>query len=64
MRALQTALDSGAIRLVADGQHWAVNWDPRDALKKTEQVLTQTNNRVDAVVRLQRWDGWGCYPST
>ena len=50
MRALQTAIDSGDIRLVADGQHWAVNWDPRDALKKAEQVLTQTNNRVDAVV--------------
>ena len=50
MRALQTAIDSGDIRLVADGQHWAVNWDPRDALKKAEQVLTQTNNRMDAVV--------------
>ena len=50
MRALQAAIDSGDIRLVADGQHWAVNWDPRDALKKAEQVLTQTNNRVDAVV--------------
>ena len=50
MRALQTALDNGDIRLVADGQHWAVNWDPRDALKKAEQVLTQTNNRVDVVV--------------
>ncbi len=50
MRALQAALDSGAIRLVAGGKHWAVNWDPRDALKKAEQVLTQTKNRVDAVV--------------
>ncbi len=50
MRALQAAIDGGDIRLVADGQHWAVNWDPRDALKKAEQVLTQTNNMVDAVV--------------
>ncbi len=50
LRALQTAIDAGDIRLVADGKHWAVNWDPRDALKKTEQVLTQTNNRIDAVV--------------
>lgn len=50
MRALQAAIDSGDIRLVADGQHWAVNWDPRDALKKAEQVLTQTNNQIDAVV--------------
>ncbi len=50
MRALQPAIDSGDIRLVAEGKHWAVNWDARDALKKAEQVLTQTNNMVDAVV--------------
>ena len=50
MRALQAAIDSGDIQLVAEGKHWAVNWDPRDALKKAEQVLTQTNNMVDAVV--------------
>lgn len=50
LRALQPALDSGDIRLVAGGEHWAVNWDPRDALKKAEQVLTQTDNRIDAVV--------------
>ena len=50
LRALQPAIDSGAIRLVAGGEHWAVNWDPRDALKKAEQVLTQTNNQIDAVV--------------
>ena len=50
MRALKPAIDKGDIRLVADGKHWAVNWDPRDALKKAEQVLTQTNNMVDAVV--------------
>lgn len=49
-RALQGAIDAGDIRLVAEGKHWAVNWDPRDALKKAEQVLTQTNNRIDAVV--------------
>ena len=50
LRALQPAIDSGDIRLVAGGEHWAVNWDPRDALKKAEQVLTQTNNQIDAVV--------------
>ena len=50
LRALQPAINSGDIRLVAGGEHWAVNWDPRDALKKAEQVLTQTNNQVDAVV--------------
>ncbi len=49
-RALQPAIDAGDIRLVADGKHWAVNWEPRDALKKAEQVLTQTDNRIDAVV--------------
>ena len=50
LRALQGAIDAGDIRLVADGKHWAVNWDARDALKKAEQVLTQTKNRIDAVV--------------
>lgn len=50
LRALQTAIDNKDIRLVADGKHWAVNWDPNDALNKTEQVLTQTNNKIDAVV--------------
>ena len=50
LRALQSAIDSGDIRLVAEGKHWAINWDARDALKKAEQVLTQTNNSVDAVV--------------
>ncbi len=50
LRALQGAIDTGDIRLAAEGKHWAVNWEARDALKKTEQVLTQTNNRIDAVV--------------
>jgi len=50
LRALQPAIDNADIRLVAEGKHWAIDWDPRDALKKTEQVLTQTNNKVDAVV--------------
>ena len=50
LRALQSAIDSGDIRLVADGKHWAVGWDPLDALNKAEQVLTQTDNQIDAVV--------------
>ena len=50
LRALKPAIDKGDIKLVAEGNHWAVNWDPSDALKKTEQVLTQVNNRIDAVV--------------
>ena len=64
MRALQAAIDSGDIRLVAEGKHWAVNWDPRDALKKAEQVLTQTNNKSRRCCRLERWHGWRCYSGT
>lgn len=50
LRALKPAMDKGDIKLVAEGNHWAVNWDPNDALTKTEQVLTQTKNQIDAVV--------------
>lgn len=50
LRALKQAIDNGDIQFVADQKHWAVDWDPRDALNKTEQVLTQTNNQIDAVV--------------
>ncbi len=50
LRALQPAIDSGDIKLVAEGKHWAVNWDRKNALNSTEQVLTQTNNQIDAVV--------------
>ena len=50
LRALQDAIEKKDIRLVAKGKHWAVDWDPIDALNKTEQVLTQTNNKIDAVV--------------
>lgn len=50
LRALKPAIDKGDIKLVAEGNHWAVNWDPNDALEKTEQVLTQVNNQIDAVV--------------
>ncbi len=50
LRALQNAIDNGDIKFVADQKHWAVKWDPLDALNKTEQVLTQTNNQIDAIV--------------
>lgn len=50
LRALKPAMDNGDIKLVAEGNHWAVNWDPNDALNKTEQVLTLANNLIDAVV--------------
>ncbi len=50
LRALQSAIGSGDIKLVANGKQWAVGWDPKDALNKTEQILTQTQNQIDAVV--------------
>lgn len=50
LRALEGAIENNDIKLVADGNHWAVGWDPNDALNKAEQVLTQTNNQIDAVV--------------
>ena len=50
LRALKPAIDKGDIKLVAEGKHWAVNWEPNDALDKTEQVLTQVDNQIDAVV--------------
>lgn len=50
LRALQSAIESEDIKLVADGKQWAVGWDPNDALNKAEQVLTQTDNKIDAVV--------------
>lgn len=50
LRALKPSIDKGDIKLVAAGKHWAVNWDPNDALNKTEQVLTQAKNQIDAVV--------------
>ena len=48
MRALQPYIDRSEIKVVAD--QWAVDWDPRDALNKTEQVLTQQENQIDAIV--------------
>ena len=48
MRALQPLIDRQDIKVVA--KQWAIDWDARDALKKTEQVLTRYNNQVDAVV--------------
>jgi D-xylose transport system substrate-binding protein len=49
-RALQPHLDSGDIKLVGGEEHWAVDWDPSDALNKTEQILTQAKNQLNAVV--------------
>jgi len=45
---LQAALDSGAI--VNVGEMYTDNWDPAVAQTNMEQILTQNNNLVDAVV--------------
>jgi D-xylose transport system substrate-binding protein len=45
---LQEALDSGAI--VNVGEMYTDNWDPAVAQTNMEQILTQNNNEVDAVV--------------
>ncbi|MFH1104509.1 MAG: D-xylose ABC transporter substrate-binding protein [Actinomycetota bacterium] len=45
---LQAALDSGAI--VNVGEMYTDNWDPAIAQTNMEQILTQNDNNVDAVV--------------
>jgi D-xylose transport system substrate-binding protein len=45
---LQAALDSGAI--VNVGEMYTDNWDPAVAQTNMEQILTQNDNMVDAVV--------------
>ena len=48
MDMLQPLIDSGQIEIVAD--QWVTNWDPAEALKMMENILTAINNEVDAVV--------------
>jgi D-xylose transport system substrate-binding protein len=48
MKALQPAIDRGDIKIVAD--QWAREWQASEALKHTENALTQNNNNVAAVV--------------
>ncbi|MFZ1700624.1 MAG: D-xylose ABC transporter substrate-binding protein [Pyrinomonadaceae bacterium] len=48
LKVLQPAIDSGAIKVVAD--QWAKEWLAEEALKHTENALTQNNNDVVAVV--------------
>lgn len=45
---LQAAIDSGDITIV--GESYTEDWQPANAQKNMEQILTQTNNGVDAVV--------------
>jgi len=40
--------DAGIIKVVAD--QWVDNWDPANALKLMENILTAQNNQIDAVV--------------
>jgi D-xylose transport system substrate-binding protein len=48
MNILQPAIDRGDIKIVAD--QWAKDWQASEALKHTENALTQANNNVTAVV--------------
>jgi len=48
MSALKPAVDRGDIKIVAD--QWAKDWSPSEALKHTENALTQARNLVVAVV--------------
>jgi len=48
MQVLKPAVDSGEIKIVAD--QWAKDWLPSEALRHTENALTQANNNVVAVV--------------
>jgi D-xylose transport system substrate-binding protein len=41
-------VDSGVVKVVAD--FWVDNWDPANALKNMENVLTAQGNKIDAVV--------------
>lgn len=45
---LQAAIDSGAITVV--GETYTDGWQPSNAQRNMEQILTQNNNEVDAVV--------------
>ena len=48
LNILQPAIDKGDIKIVAD--QWAKDWLADEALKHTENALTQNNNDVVAVV--------------
>jgi D-xylose transport system substrate-binding protein len=48
MRVLKPAVDHGDVKIVAD--QWARDWLPSEALRHTENALTQAGNNVVAVV--------------
>lgn len=47
-KILQPLIDKGDITLVAE--QWAKDWQPMEALKITENALTRSGNKVDAVI--------------
>lgn len=53
MNVLKKYIDNGSIHIVAD--QWCENWSPEVALKHTENALTASGNKVDAIVT--GWDG-------
>lgn len=48
MNILKPAVDSGAVKIVAD--QYSKEWLASEALKNTENALTQNNNNIQAVV--------------
>jgi len=48
MNILQPYIDRGDIEIVGD--QWCDDWQPREALRHTENALTRWNNKIDAVV--------------
>jgi D-xylose transport system substrate-binding protein len=48
MEVVQPYIDEGIIEIVAD--FWVDNWDPANALKNMENVLTAQQNEIDAVI--------------
>ncbi len=48
MEVLNPLIKSGAIKIVAD--QWVENWDPANAKKLMENILTSTKGKFDAVV--------------
>jgi D-xylose transport system substrate-binding protein len=48
LQVLKPAIERGQIKIVAD--QWAKDWLPSEALRHTENALTQANNNVVAVV--------------
>jgi D-xylose transport system substrate-binding protein len=58
MDILQPAIDRGDIKIVAD--QWARDWLASEALRHTENALTQANNNVVAVVASNDGTAGGC----